>query len=206
MSTQHDTERLADLVLGALSPSDREEVEAHLDACPECARHHAELEEALGGLALALPKASPAGALRARLSASLDHLERLSPFAPRLAALLALPVDDARRALHVYERPDVMKPAALHGMRAEPAPVGPGLTGVTALLACFEPGTVLPHHVHAEEEHVLVLQGAYEAIPGPTVRAGEEQVSPAGSGHAIRILGDEPCLAVLIKTVRGSPA
>lgn len=202
MDQAHDLDKILDCVLGVLTPLEVRGVEEHIDACATCRLHHAELLDALGGLTLTLAPASPPSALRGRLDASLDHLERFSGFAPRLAEVLGLEVNDARRALHVFERPREMPATALDGMRAVPIAPGPSRDATTAMLVLFEPGARLPVHVHAEEEHVLVFQGAFVSDPGPLVSAGEEHTSPAGSSHAIRVLEEEPCLCAIIKTKR----
>jgi anti-sigma factor ChrR (cupin superfamily) len=206
VSTIHPPDRLVDLVLGAQGAAERAETEAHLAACEPCARYHAELLATLNELPAALPPVPPPEALRARLDAAVDHLERFASFAPRLGELLALPPDDARRALHVFERRDCLRPSASPGMWAKRLAAGPGAPGVTALLAWFEPGCRLPHHDHDGEERIVVFQGAFESHPGPLVRAGEEYVSPAGSGHSITVVGEEPCLCAIIKTAQPPPA
>lgn len=155
--------------------------------------------EAAAALALSLPPAPARGGLRARLLASVDHLERLSSFAPRLGELLEIPANDARLALHAFERPEEMPPARIPGMRCVPLPLGPRVSRGSAILAAFDPGASVPPHRHLGEEHVLVFQGAFEADDGRVIRAGEELRSTPGSSHAIAlILPGEPCLCAII--------
>jgi anti-sigma factor ChrR (cupin superfamily) len=206
LSTNHDTERLMELVLGALGPSEREEVDAHVAACPDCARFHAELTATLGELPLALPRRAPPASLRARLAGSLDHLERFSRFAPRLGEILGLAADDARRALHVFERPERMKPTPRPGMRIEHVAAGAARPGVTAMLASFDPGAVVARHRHDQEERIFVFQGMFECDDGAVVRAGEEIVSPVGTAHENYVGKDEACFCVIVKTARAAPA
>src|SRR5437762_10072737 len=97
---------LEELVLGRIAPAERAELEAHLATCDTCARRRTELESACAALAFALPPAPPRPMLRARLFASVDHLERFAPMAPRLAELLDIPPHEARRSLHALEHPE----------------------------------------------------------------------------------------------------
>lgn len=200
MSTVHENERLLDLLLGALGDEERAQVEAHVASCPACARRHAELATSVGELPLSLPRAAVPKGLRNRLDASIDHLERFAPFAPRLAELLGLPKDEARRALHVYESPLSMPPTARPGMRAVPIQPGPGVEGVTAILAWFEPGAIVASHTHPEEERIFVFEGAFACDDGKAVGVGQELVSAIGTTHLTKIIGDGPCSCAIIKT------
>lgn len=55
-------------------------------------------------------------------------------------------------------------------------------TGRTIALVRCEAGAVLPEHVHEHDEMVLMLEGEYRSADG-IVRAGDVQISPAGSFH-----------------------
>lgn len=62
----------------------------------------------------------------------------------------------------------------------------------------FEPHTEAPHHVHREEQIVIVLEGQFDfELDGEvrTVRAGEVVVVPPWVPHGART-GDTPCLEV----------
>ncbi|MBK8251373.1 MAG: cupin domain-containing protein [Polyangiaceae bacterium] len=131
-------------------------------------------------------------------------MERFTPFATRLAELTGMPGNDARRALHVYTQAHQMPEASRPGMRAVTLTCGPNHADVTATLAYFDPGTVLEAHTHSQEEHVLVFQGAYRSSQGHVVSAGQEEVCPPGSTHAVEILPYEPCLCAIIKTPRNA--
>lgn len=206
LSTIHDTERLTDLVLGTLAPAERDEAFAHLAECAACSRRHAQITAALGELPLALPRAAPPQGLRARLDASLDHLERFTPFAPRVAALLGLPSHEVRRALHIFEKPELIPATPRPGMRAVPIVAAPEKKGVTAILAWFEAGAVVAEHTHEEEEYILVFEGAFHCDEGRIIRAGEDIVSPIGSCHTTFIEKEQPCSCIIMKTAKPAPA
>lgn len=62
----------------------------------------------------------------------------------------------------------------------------------------FEPHTEAPHHVHREEQIVLVLEGEFDfELDGEvrTVSAGDVVVVPPWVPHGART-GDKPCLEV----------
>jgi len=192
-------EQLEDFILGQAGPAERAGLEAHLAACPTCAQHRTALEATFADLALALPPAKAGPGLRSRLFASVDHLERFTPMAPRLAELLDIPANDARRALHAFERPEALPSTPVPGMKAAPLPTGPRRREAEAVLACLTPGTRLPRHKHLGGEVVLVFQGAFITDDGREVHAGQELQSLDGSVHAIAlVLGDEPCLCAIV--------
>jgi anti-sigma-K factor RskA len=66
-------ERLTDYVLGELSATEREHVEAHLAHCAECASEARELALAFQGIGLAEEPAAPPPHLRARVLDRLAH-------------------------------------------------------------------------------------------------------------------------------------
>lgn len=192
-------EELQGLILGYAEPAERGPIEAHLVECEECARRRDGLEATAAELALSLRPARARPSLRGRLLASVDHLERFTPMAPRLAEVLDIPANDARRALHAFERPEDLPGTPVPGMKAVPLPTGPRRRAAEAVLACLAPGIALPRHRHVGEEVVLVFQGAFITDDGHEVRAGQELRSAGGSVHAIaRVLGDEPCLCAIV--------
>ncbi|WP_437525635.1 cupin domain-containing protein [Sorangium sp. So ce726] len=198
MLTGHLDDPLEDALLARAGWARDAEVEAHLGACSDCARRLADAEAAVATVALALPPVPPEGRLRARLFASVDRLERFTPMAPRLAALIDVAPDDARRALHALSEPEAMN-ALLPGMRVLPLATGPRRATTSAILVCLEPGGGIPRHRHLGDERILVFEGAFAVDDGRVVRAGEELHSPAGSIHAIpTVVGDAPCLCAIV--------
>lgn len=198
MLAGHLDDPLEDALLARAGWARDAEVEAHLGACSDCARRLAHAEAAVAAVALALPPVPPEGRLRARLFASVDRLERFTPMAPRLAALIDVAPDDARRALHALSEPEAMN-AALPGMRVLPLATGPRRATTSAILVCLEPGGCIPRHRHLGDERILVFEGAFAVDDGRVVRAGEELHSPAGSIHSIpTVVGDAPCLCAIV--------
>lgn len=200
--SEHVEDRLEALLRGQLGPDEAAQVEEHLAACPGCADRHA--DRLLGDDPDSAERSHPAGdALRSRLFSAVDHLERFAPFAPRLAALAAISTNDARLALHAFAAPEEMQSTSVPGMKISPLPSGD--PSVKAMLASFEPGSVLPRHTHRGDERVLVFQGAFATDDGQIVRAGEEQLCAAGTAHSIELfLGGERCLCAIVTHAGGA--
>ena len=53
--------------------------------------------------------------------------------------------------------------------------------------------------MHDGEEHVVVLQGTVTEEGGRRATSGETLVSPAGSGHSLRIESDEECIVAILR-------
>lgn len=199
MGPHPSEDKLACIVLDELSSPELDEVGAHVATCASCQRLRDQLLATLGDLPLSLAPAEPSPALFQRVGTSLDHLERFATFAPRLAELLALPPNDARRILHVFERLEDWKPKAnWAGMRADMLPTGPLASEVTGLLVCYDAGGQVGHHRHWQEERVIVFQGALETDGGVKVGRGDELVSPVDSEHSLRVHDEEDCLCAII--------
>ncbi len=207
MGPHSSEDQLACFVLGELPPPELDAVETHLASCSECQRDRDELLATLGDLPLSLAPAQPSSSLFERVGSSLDHLERFAPFAPRLAELLALEPDDARRVFHVFERLEDWRPKVdWPGMRADLLPSGPGASDVTALLVCFDAGGTVGRHRHMQEERVIVFQGAFKTDAGVLVGPGDELVSPVGSEHSLHVLDGEDCLCAILQAAPRAPA
>jgi anti-sigma factor ChrR (cupin superfamily) len=70
-------------------------------------------------------------------------------------------------------------------------------TGDAAVLIFMRAGAAYPAHRHVGEEHVLVLQGAYEDGHA-TYQQGTYHTHAAGSAHAPRALESGDCVLFAI--------
>jgi quercetin dioxygenase-like cupin family protein len=71
----------------------------------------------------------------------------------------------------------------------------PGTHGIVTLVR-FSKGYSLPAHGHSHDEVILVLKGKLEiALPGKTssIGPGEYATIPAGTPHALKVLGWSGC-------------
>lgn len=195
---EHPTRLLHDFIFQRLGSQERQRVEAHLSICAECARQLVDFQSAVEQVAAEDPRP----ALRDRLFESIEHLERFAPFAPRLGELMSVSSNEARRALHAFADVDTWPLRPLPGLRALPLSMG-APAPAQAILACFEPTSMVPWHRHVGSESILVFQGAFLASDGQVIRAGDELRSESGSAHGIvQILDGIDCMCAIINSDR----
>lgn len=197
--SEHPVKQLHDYFFDRTEPDERGRIAAHLTECHQCTSRLAELQNAVEKV----PPVKPTVDLLQRIFSSVGHVERFSGFAPRLGELLAVSRNDARRALHAFADVNSWPLHPLPGMRAFPLASPSVAAGGRAILACFEPTSMVPPHRHWGDETILVFQGAFESSEGRIIAIGDELRSKPGSLHSIpRILGDVQCLCAIINTDR----
>lgn len=81
----------------------------------------------------------------------------------------------------------------LYGRHADGREVSPGMP--SAAILRYEPGAVVPRHLHAGFEHIIVLDGSQSDENG-TYERGACLISPPGSQH--RVNSDHGCLVLAI--------
>jgi anti-sigma factor ChrR (cupin superfamily) len=196
----HVVERLPELVLGALPPSERARDEEHLAACDPCAREHDALAAALAALADAPPAVAPSPSVRARIIDATRSVSRFSDFLERVARFLDLSSDRARALLDRLDDASAWRPR-FPGVACFVPEHGPALAGATIGVLRVEPGARFPHHRHGGDEEVLVLQGGMRGDDGRSWHAGMIQAMAAGTEHGLVGLGPPACLCIGV--VRG---
>jgi anti-sigma factor ChrR (cupin superfamily) len=168
-------ERLPEYVLGTLSPSEMQEIEALVALSPSLRREVDVLTEALSGTASALHPLQPSAGVRARLLASLDSnaATRFAPFVAELTRLYDLSAEAIRALLARVDDAAAWLTFA-PGIRYQHFLPGPrllGAPGVEAGLVRLSPGTTFFRHRHlAGPEVTFVLQG--------TMRDGDRRFGP----------------------------
>jgi putative transcriptional regulator len=194
-----DAERLADLVLGMLDEQARLEVEAHLAACARCATEHADVEEALSAVAVALPPLAPSPAARDRLLRDVRQArEPRLAWATKLAGFFDVTVEQARAILHKAAEPTAWEADRFPGMFLFHLRPGPKWAGADAGLVRFEGGVVFPNHEHVGNEYTLMLEGGVRFSDGSMCRAGDPpRHMERGTQHSFQVL-DEGALYGLI--------
>jgi quercetin dioxygenase-like cupin family protein len=138
----------------------------------------------------------------ARLSGAVAELPlRYAPFFRRLAELWELPEASVVTELTRAKDPRSWKVTLVRGLRTFDVkrPVTAPAASARARLLRFAPGALLPRHDHRGSETVLVLEGSYADASGVEVHAGESQTMTEHSAHALRILGDAPCVAAVLE-------
>jgi ChrR Cupin-like domain len=167
--------RLPEYVLGTLSPTEMEEIDALLAASPGLRREVDVLTEALAATAAALPPVPPSPGVRARLldSVTATPAGRFAPFIAELERLFDLPAEAIRGVLARIDQPASWLTFA-PGIRYQHFAPGPRLAtaaGIEAGLVRLGPGVSFFRHRHlAGPEATFVLQG--------TMRDGDRRFGP----------------------------
>lgn len=150
-------------------------------------------EQVLGLLAESLPAISPSSSLRSTLTEQLEGALRFAPFEPEIVAAFGISPEILREAFARLDDPTAWQPAYWPGSRVV-------WTSALALhqtvLARLDAGTRIASHGHSARELTYVLSGELAEDLGRTLRAGDLLVAESGCEHALRVVGDEPCLVV----------
>lgn len=89
-------------------------------------------------------------------------------------------------------------------MRREMVNEALGARGLTVGELELAPGSIMPPHVHTNEEAMVITEGELEASLGDQthlVRAGDAVLAPAGIPHGFRNLSSAPARVVFIHPV-----
>ena len=150
-------------------------------------------------LAGALPRLAVPGRLRERLLGAAGGRNRLLPFLDRMMALFDLPEAEAEAHLHRVDTDEGWEDM-LPGVRFFDFEGGPALGDAHGGIVRLQPGQTFPYHTHVGEERALVLQGEMVDDQGRRHRAGDLMVSPDGSGHALRAVGERELVYAAVVT------
>jgi quercetin dioxygenase-like cupin family protein len=141
-------------------------------------------------LARAVPPTTPPASLRSRLFGRITGRDRYLPMLDRFATMCDLPTDTAQEHLDMIQKDDGWEDM-VEGVRFYDFEGGPGIGEAHGGIIRVAPGCTFPMHTHVGEEKILVLQGRAVDEKGNTYRAGDYIVSPDGSSHEVRTVGDE---------------
>jgi quercetin dioxygenase-like cupin family protein len=161
------------------------------------------LREVAVGMSLSAPAVAPSSRLLANVRSYLRGAS-FDGFARRFSALFDVPSSRAVEILAGIRRGDRFE-AVMPGMTAFAFEGGPRVEGASCLAARFAAGSRHPLHRHRGEEHVLVLEGTYrDSATGDVVGVGDVAHMPAGSEHALEVLGTTDCVAAIL-VIGGCP-
>ncbi len=157
----------------------------------------AELQHALTGLALALPREPAPASLRARLLASVAApTNRFAPFLDRLAEMVDVTAERAAAMLAKIADPSAweLAPKLGRGIALIHLDAGPRLAQADVGFVRVPPGQLFPEHRHHGRECVLILQGSLDDSSGDVLHAGDEVVLAPGSQHHFTARAGEPLI------------
>lgn len=124
---------------------------------------------------------APPPALRERLLRSTSG--RLARFADKLAELIDVTVERARELLERALDPDGWEPLPIPGATTLWVDGGPRAAACIRGFVRIHAGHAFPHHTHAGDEQVLVLDGCMVDSSGREFQPGEISAMAEGSSH-----------------------
>lgn len=193
--TQIAPEILWEFALGNLSPTERADIDAELVRSPALRAELSEILELAGALPLALPPIEPSPSVKARLLESISASKPYSPWIEKLARLVDVGVESARKLMDLAYDPKEWGDGGMDGFELIHFQGGPATAGADVGFVRAAPGFRFPQHRHDGDEITLVLQGAYrDSADGVVARAGDWIVRPAGSEHHYVVEPGEPCV------------
>ncbi|HEY2733841.1 MAG TPA: cupin domain-containing protein [Polyangiales bacterium] len=156
----------------------------------DLARDHDEedVRRGLSRLSEALPAVAPAPSARAQLLEHATNAGRFDRFIGRVAELLDLGSDAAKRLLDGLDDASHWS-AELPGISFYWVEGGPRVAAAVRGFVRVKAGLDFPDHEHLGDEVTLVLQGGFEdPLRGLSFRAGDLDRMAAGTSHGLRAL------------------
>jgi putative transcriptional regulator len=199
--SDHSDDYLPEYVLGLLEGEPRQSVEEHLSECPRCAARATELGGAMAPSPYEARSTPPPVSTRPKLRLAVTPEQphgRFYEYAERVSELFDVRVHRAAALLELIDDPSCWVPGPVSGIVVFPVEAGARREGARTVIMRASPGTRLPLHEHAGDEHTLVLQGGYLESTGREVSCGEAASSAAGSSHWVEVLPGEECIACVI--------
>lgn len=198
----HD--ELITLSLGTAGTEELRAAKAHVESCEECRAGQLRAQQALGALAGSVTAEKAPAGVKVKLVDRIRSESRLTHFAPEVAALYDLSLEDAKALLEKANDVSLWSDGPGPGVQLLPVNAGPKAAERINALVKVEPGAQFPHHDHPGHERVMVLEGGYLDSGGVEVWRGEVQEMMGGTSHGFRALGRNACICAASNTVSPS--
>jgi hypothetical protein len=163
---------------------------------PEGATAHVEAA-VLAAVAPVQPEKTVMGKLMDRVRAE----DRITWFAPQLAQLYDLSLDDALKVIAQIHDVDAWEAGPAPGVKLMPVKCGPKVGEALAALVWLDPKAEFPEHPHLGLEQVLVIEGGYLDSSGVEFWRGELHVSQGGTHHSFGAVGGIPCICAALHAI-----
>lgn len=170
------------------------QLEAHVASCAQC---RADLPRALVAARRLSESASATAApvpAFGRLELRLTDDVRLLYFAPQIASLFDLSLEEAKAVLGRALDAGAWEEGPAPNVKVLPVQAGPRASEFITALVKVDPGHEFPHHEHLGPEHVMVIQGGYRCSTGEEKWRGEVQEMSSDRAHSFVALGNLPCI------------
>lgn len=194
---------LAEYALGTLTPEERAEVEALLEASPSVAARLKELERSMS---LVTASQTPPASAWTKVAAALEGGGRFEHLVPRLAEHFDVSEAAARALVNSFDDAARWGPGPAPGLELLPVEAGPKWAGYLTVVVRLQPGAQLPMHTHAAREQVLVLEGGYrDDQSGQEFWRGEVDVRAEGTSHSFTAVAGPPCICASVVQLAEDP-
>jgi hypothetical protein len=158
--------------------------------------------DAWSALASSLEPLPPPAGARDRLLEAIARATPYRAFLPGFAAAFDLTERAVHDLLARMDDPRTWMPGAGGVIAFLDFQPGPRLAPAHCGIARMKDGAIVPRHRHRAREINFVLRGGLADDDGNTYRAGQILEAPAGSAHALRVLGEpDALLAVLLAEI-----
>ncbi|MBM4776668.1 MAG: transcriptional regulator [Archangiaceae bacterium] len=194
---------LAEYALGTLTPEERAEVDALLEASPAVVARLKELERSMS---LVTASQKPPASAWAKVAASLEGGGRFEHLVPKLAEHFDVSEAAARALVSSFDDPASWSPGPAEGLELLTVAAGPKWAGYMTVVVRLQPGAQLPMHTHAAREQVLVLEGGYrDDQSGQEFWRGEIDVRAEGTSHSFTAVAGPPCICASVVQLAEEP-
>lgn len=194
---------LAEYALGTLTPEERAEVEALLEASPSVVARLKALERSMS---LVTASQRPHAAAWAKVAASLEGGGRFEHLVPKLAEHFDVTEAAARALVNSFDDATRWAPGPAEGLELLPVEAGPKWAGYMTVVVRLQPGAQLPMHTHAAREQVLALEGGYrDDQTGQEFWRGEVDVRAEGTSHSFTAVAGPPCICASVVQLAEAP-
>jgi putative transcriptional regulator len=190
---------LPEYVLGEVTTANAASIEAHLGTCAECRVELASLQHVFADLVDDLPRVQPNKATQNQLFSQVDGLRRFDPFIDSVANLFDITTQASESYLHNLDRNELWSPGPADGVQVVSIQSGPRLVNASSGFVRLAPRVKFPQHRHLNgQEHVILLQGAYQDESGEIVKRGQQISLPSGLNHHLVALDGPICIGAVV--------
>lgn len=193
-------DRLIPFALGLLSDEENGEVERELERSAVLRRQLDQAMDLLYDMTEFEEPMRPSATVREQLLESVSAGAISTRMARRLGKFFDLGRDRISELLASARDPQASpwEPIPVPGVRLLHFGGGPAVAAADCGLIYLAAGATFPEHRHKGDEWSLILQGSIEETGGRRYEVGDVGFAPAGSSHALRVVGDSDVLLAVI--------
>lgn len=198
MSSADD--RLVPFALGLLSDEENAAVERELGQSAALRRQLDQAVDLVCDITECEQPMRPSSTVREQLLGSVAAGAISTRMARRLGEFFDLGRDRVRELVASVRDPEASpwEAFAVPGVRMLHFDGGAAVADAHCGLIVLRAGASFPEHQHRGDEWSLVLQGSIEEVGGRRFEVGDVGFAPAGTSHALRVVGDSDVLLAVI--------